>query len=503
MKTKKTQAAKEVNLANGRLRIICGDALTELSKLPSESVHMCVTSPAYWGLRDYQTAKWEGGNPKCDHKNNKIHQRQGGNSQRKGRANIEAQRNENFKNVCAKCGARRVDKQLGLERTPEEYVTNLVEVFREVRRVLRSDGTFWLNSGDSYARDFAKGGSGPNGKHDFIPDYGNARKMMSESKGSSDGLVGRGDRAPIRNGAVNLKPKDLAGIPWLLALALRADGWHLRSEITWLKKSAMPESVTDRPSSATEKIFLFSKSPKYFYDHLAVRNPLAESTLSQVGQKYDGDGQKDYLLAGVQDPSDAKRRIIESLVKNGGSNLRNYWLLGPEPYSGAHGDHFATFPTEIPRRAILLGTSARGCCPKCGSPWKRIIEKGYRAPADEEVIARMVASGVPRQKANLYGNPTRNPQHYTNAPDRTIGWKSTCKCQDELDKQALKATRSGDGLVVAPELTPVPCTVIDPFFGSGTTGLVVLELGRKCIGIDLNISQSVSRCDVTPGMTLF
>ena len=161
-----------------------------------------------------------------------------------------------FRNECGKCGATRVDAQIGLEPDPSAYVARLVAVFREVRRVLRRDGTLWLNISDSYARNPGKGGSGPNGKHDYMPDYGNARRILSESRGSSDGAVGRADRAPIRNGAPGLKEKDLVGIPWMLAFALRDDGWYLRSDIIWClsggarvyaktQKGEMPMTIKD------------------------------------------------------------------------------------------------------------------------------------------------------------------------------------------------------------------------------------------------------------------
>ena len=185
------------------VRIIHGDCRSVLPTLEAGSVQCCVTSPPYFGLRDYQVAG-----------------------------------------------------QIGLEKTPDEYIAELVSVFRGVRRVLRDDGTLWLNLGDSYARDAAKGGSGPNGKHDSIPDYGNARRILSETRGSSDGLVGRADQAAIRCGGA--KPKDLLMIPARVALALQADGWWLRSDIIWHKclsggtrvyartqKGEMPMSIKD------------------------------------------------------------------------------------------------------------------------------------------------------------------------------------------------------------------------------------------------------------------
>ena len=232
-----------------------------------ETVNCCVTSPPYYGLRDYG-----------------------------------------------------VDGQIGLEDSPDAYVSRLVEVFREVLRVLTDDGTLWLNIGDSYARDPKKGGFGPNGKHDNIPDYGNARRIMSEKRGSSDGGVGRADRAPVRVGGEGLKPKDLIGIPWLLAFALRADGWYLRQDIIWNKPNPMPESVGDRCTKAHEYLFLLSKSNRYFYDSEAIKEPTANAAETR--------------------------------------NRRSVWTITPKPYKGAH---FAVYPPELIEPCVIAG------CPKGGT----------------------------------------------------------------------------------------------------------------------------------------
>lgn len=215
-----------------------GDCLDVLPTLKAESVQCCVTSPPYWGLRDY------------DHPD-----------------------------------------QIGAEDSPEDYVANLVSVFREVRRVLRKDGTLWLNVGDGYARNGGTGNHGPNAK------VGNTKKLIQR----------RNCKVPSVWG---LKDRDLMGMPWRVAFALQADGWILRSKIAWIKKTAMPESVKNRPTNATEEVFLFSKSPSYFYDSQAVR----EET---------------------------------------GANLRNYWILGPDPSSYGHP---AAFPRELASRCILLGS---------------------------------------------------------------------------------------------------------------------------------------------------
>jgi site-specific DNA-methyltransferase (cytosine-N4-specific) len=229
-----------LHLKSTTARILAGDNRELLPSIPSESVQCCVTSPPYWGLRDY------------DH-----------------------------------------PAQIGAEPSPVQYVQNLVEVFREVRRVLRTDGTLWLNVGDGYARNGGTGNCGPNAI------VGNTKRLIQK----------RNCKVPDCWG---LKDRDLIGLPWRVAFALQADGWILRSKITWLKKTAMPESVKNRPTSATEDIFLFSKSPTYYYDSSAVR----EET---------------------------------------GANLRNCWILGPDANGNGHP---ATFPRELARRCILLGSRA-------------------------------------------------------------------------------------------------------------------------------------------------
>jgi DNA modification methylase len=238
---------RDPHWSEGPLALYCGDVVEVLREMPDRSVHTVVTSPPYWGLRDYGTATWDGGDPECDHL-----ARSGGRGQNLDRlgerlgtggghkVSADDAPVTPFRDSCGKCGARRVDGQLGLEPTPEAYVERMVAVFREVRRVLRDDGTLWLNIGDSYA---VNGGA--------------------RSYGSTDGTVGRGD-APNRprRAPQTLKPKDLVGIPWRLAFALQADGWVLRSDITWNKANPMPESVTDRPTKAHEMVFLFAKAKR-------------------------------------------------------------------------------------------------------------------------------------------------------------------------------------------------------------------------------------------------
>ena len=218
-------------------------------------VQTVVTSPPYWGLRDYGTASWQGGDGDCEHRGSVLRTMPPGTAKQASNAGASEVRSGD----CA-CGARRIDRQIGLEPTPDAYVETMVGVFREVRRVLRDDGTVWCNLGDSYARVPEKGGSGTfNGRNGTGEGYGDAQRIKRESQGSSDGLVGRAERAAVRSGAHGLKPKDLCGIPWLVAFALQADGWYLRSDIIWAKPNPMPESVTDRPTRSHENLFLLAK----------------------------------------------------------------------------------------------------------------------------------------------------------------------------------------------------------------------------------------------------
>jgi DNA modification methylase len=310
------------------VNIINGDCRTVLKELAPESIQCCVTSPPYWGLRDYGHAD-----------------------------------------------------QIGQEPTPLAYVEAMVAVFAEVWRVLRADGTVWLNLGDSYS------GS-----------WGNYCAPTSTSAKAQDKR--RKDRygtfkppSADRNGANGLKSKDLCMIPARVALALQAAGWYLRSEITWCKKSCMPESVTDRPTVATEKIYLLAKSERYYYDAVAVKQKAGDwGTRDRTNGKYHNEG------TGLQPHSGLEKNYDMA-------NLRNYWLLGPEPCRDAH---FAVYPSEIPRRAILAGS------------------------------------------------------------------------------------KPGD-------------VILDPFGGSGTTGKVALELGRRAVLVELNPEYAKlceQRCTTTRGLPL-
>lgn len=364
-----------------------GDVIDTLKKIPDESVQCVVTSPPYWGLRDYG-----------------------------------------------------IKGQLGLEETPEEYVANMVKVFREVKRVLRVDGTLWLNLGDSFASN-TKGSGGHNPKQD-------------SNKGSWTGII------KLDHG---IKPKDLVGIPWRVAFALQADGWWLRSDIIWGKPSPMPESVTDRPTKAHEYVFLLTKSERYFYDNEAIK----EDCVDGDPRSPRGSIANPRLNSGLRYTPLAKR------------NKRSVWNITTKPFPGAH---FAVFPPEIPEICIKAGTSEKGCCPKCGAPWERVVETP-RYP--KELRARPGDYGVKVGYGDPMVNTTGTGQKMQNwrkrNPPETTGWQPTCSC-------GIKET--------------TPCTVLDPFGGSGTVSMVAKELGRASIYIDLNpdyAEMAIKRCDFGQG----
>jgi DNA modification methylase len=298
------------------IRLITGDVLKSLAKLPDESVQCVVTSPPYWGLRDYGTATWTGGDPDCDHQ---APTRQGQTGQRASRTFTA---NQPYRDICRKCGARRIDAQLGLEPTPEAFVANLVAVFAEVRRVLRPDGTCWVNLGDS----FSSGG-----------------RQTQCQPSLRAGQSGVAIRPPVTS---SLKPKDLVGIPWRVAFALQADGWYLRSDIVWHKPNPMPESVRDRPTKSHEYVFLLTKRARYYYDADAVREAGSGRNWLAAGGNLVGKGVHK-CGDGYRDNGDG--RTGEAF----GRNSRSVWTITPKPFKGAH---FATFPPALVERCVKAGS---------------------------------------------------------------------------------------------------------------------------------------------------
>lgn len=342
---------------DGQAAFYLGDVREVLRDLAAESVQCVVTSPPYWGLRDYGTARWDGGDGACDHTPERQPRTERDRNGLTGSVEYVAAQEPAYRDVCGKCGARRIDNQLGLEATPGEYVAAMVDVFREVRRVLRADGTLWLNLGDSYA---AQGGGG-------------ATPGATATVGNTlAGVVG--NRSP-RSAPLGLKPKDLVGIPWRVAFALQADGWWLRSDIIWHKPNPMPESVTDRPTKSHEHLFLLAKSERYYYDAAAIGEPQPIGALFDKGNKR---GLPMTTGAGGN-RNDGGRGDAE--IQTNYRNKRDVWSIPTTPFPGAH---FATFPPELIKPCILAG------CPEGGVVLDPFLGSGTTAMVAKSLGRRAV-----------------------------------------------------------------------------------------------------------------
>lgn len=340
-----------------------------LPQITENSVHCAITSPPYWGLRDYG-----------------------------------------------------IPRELGSEATIKEYTRNLVDICREVKRVLRPDGIFWLNLGDCYGRGF--GGGTPGGKQET-------------NKGS---YLNRKPSKQVGN-------KQLVGVPWRVAFALQKDGWFLRSAAVWAKRNGMPESTHDRPTKSYEFVFMLTKSPKYFYDWAAVLTEPAPS--SETRFKYAFGGAKNEKLI---ETDQNRTAVVGNREFHGGSRLRDVWWFSVGGFKGAH---FAVYPVSIPLTCIRAGTADK-VCSTCGTPYEHFVGTTREAtrPAKESKII-----GHSRREVGK-----RDPgRHVTTV--QTGGWKRNCECPGTKWKRA---------------------TVLDPFAGASTTALAAEMLDRRSIGIELN-----------------
>lgn len=333
-------------------KIYVGDNIQSLKLLEDESVDCCITSPPYYGLRDYGTATWVGGDPNCPHKRMSKYSKNTstGHAQEALRGNVG---DAIYTRVCRDCGALREDLQVGLEDTPEDYIDRLVNIFREVKRVLKPDGTLWVNIGDSYC------GSHGNDKRQTIASDKDVRDTYGEDHERLDTKLSN------LNG---YKPKDLIGIPWLLAFALRKDGWYLRQDIIWHKPNPMPESVKDRCTKSHEYVFLLTKSPQYYFDHEAIQEEAVDVMRADDVKKNSYDGKRNF--------TDSKMNGSFSF-HNGTRAKRDVWSVSPSRYKGAH---FATFPEELIEPMILAGCREGGVVldPFMGSGTTAIVAKANR-----------------------------------------------------------------------------------------------------------------------------
>ncbi len=396
------------------------NCLTGLKKLPDNCIDCCVTSPPYFGLRDYGTATWEGGDSDCKHSfkvnspyNENFNERCGNSP---GQKKQESQRHEKlYKDVCKDCGAKRVDEQIGLETTPDEYVSTMVLLFQEVMRVLKPTGTLWLNIGDSY------NGSGGNHKPHHKNDTGFQGNIGAEK------YLGKG------NMISTLKPKDLIGIPWMLAFALRSAGWYLRQDIIWNKPNPMPESVTDRCTKAHEYIFLLSKSKKYYFDADSIKTPIKGSSVQRLSQDINSqtgsfrvpgktNGAMKAVMKGYEHRGSGDKKLTGhrgnydlqgNLIGNGMANKRSVWTVTTKPFKEAH---FATFPEDLIIDCIKAGCVEGGIVldPFMGAGTTAIVSKklnrsyvGFELNAEYLQIANKRINGpvepeyIPQENSEL------------------------------------------------------------------------------------------------------
>lgn len=461
-----------------------GDCRHALKRLADDSVQCCISSPPYFGLRDYGTATWAGGDAACDHVVSTIRTGEGLAEYSKGSAGGGHKQGQvrklQAKDTCPKCGAVRIDGQIGLESSPAAYIAEMVALFREVRRVLRPDGVLFLNLGDTYA--------GVGGQ---TPQTGKAMKGRARQR------VNISRSARISGGG--LKNKDLIGIPWRVALALQDDGWWLRQDIIWHKSNPMPESVTDRCTKAHEYLFLLSKSENYFWDG----NAIAEASIYAPGCGWEEEakgtrgGKRGKPQVRKIDPEQSFRAIRAT------RNKRSVWTVATQGFAGEYctacrtffegeklaglrieklkqGEsevkrrwcgcgrhdawlsHFATFPPALIEPCVLAGSPEK-CCSSCGTPWERSYKKTLvptrKAPANATAIE---SHTDPYDKASNWGRDGHKKGHaYEIVPGPL---EAVCRCK-------------------APAGNAV---VLDPFGGAGTTGLVADRAGRDGLLIELN-----------------
>lgn len=408
-----------------------------------KSIQCCVTSPPYFALRDYgvEKSKW----PEITFKLNEW---------------------------VPETVVPAMECCLGLEPDTVSFIAHLVHVFRIVRESLRDDGVLWVNMGDSYAT------SGKN----RTKEQAEAKSTLQGSKKSQSQSLKQ--QSKIVSG---IKPKDLMGIPWMMALSMRADGWFLRQDIIWNKPNPMPESVTDRCSKSHEYIFLFSKSQKYFFDAESIRTPLADDSIARLAQDIENQKGSSRGYAGKRHNGNMKSILKKSFTSDqagsgkinnvnrsgcfdGDGNLmvrptanrKSVWTITTAAFKEAH---FATFPEDIPEICIKAGTSKHGCCSKCYAPYKRVTETELLPTKKAAKISIVDERDHTADKNSSGSNRQKDghlPGHYNQIT--TLGWSPSCDCDAPV----------------------IPCTVLDPFSGSGKTPITAAKLDRNYIAFEIS-----------------